>query len=190
MNPEETAVVVVDMQKFACDPEGQLYSEPSERVVGDIEGFVSELRAAGCQIVFTRDTHTEEQFAENDNRDEFAEWGVHAVAGTWGNEIAEGLDVHDDDEVVRKGTYDAFHDTDIESKLGDVQNVIIVGTLASICVLHTATGAHLNDYDVTVVEDLVGYLDEGKRAYALEHVDFLLGETVESRAAVQTVLGD
>lgn len=187
MNPDNTAVIVVDMQKFACDPEGQLYSEPSERVVDDIDAFIGELRDAGAQIVFTRDTHTEEQFESNDNRDEFEEWGVHAVEGSWGNEIAAGLNVHESDEIVKKGTYDVFHETDVEEKMGDVDNVIVVGTLASICVLHTATGAHMNDYDVTVVEDLVGYLDEEKRDYSLQHVDFLLGDTVESQQALDAI---
>lgn len=187
MKPENTAVIVVDMQKFACDPEGQLYSEPSEQAIEDIDDFIGDLRDAGSQIVFTKDTHTEEQFEQNDNRDEFEEWGVHAVDGTWGHEIADGLEVHEDDEIVKKGTYDAFHETDVEEKLGDVDNVIVVGTLASICVLHTATGASLNDYDVTVIEDLVGYLDEEKRDYALKHVDFLLGDTLESQEAVESV---
>jgi len=187
MKADNTAVIVVDMQKFACDPDGQLYSEPSERVVEDIDAFIGELRTAGCQVLFTRDTHTEEQFASNTNRDEFAEWGVHAVEGSWGNEIAAGLEVHETDEIVKKGTYDVFHETDVEARLGDVENVIIVGTLASICVLHTATGAHMHDYDVTVVEDLVGYLDETKRDYSLNHIDFLLGQTVDSQAALDAV---
>lgn len=75
MKPNNTAVIVVDMQKFACDPEGQLYSEPSEEVIEDIDEFIGELRDKGSQIVFTKDTHTKEQFEENDNRDEFEEWG-------------------------------------------------------------------------------------------------------------------
>lgn len=45
----------------------------------------------GSQIDFTKDTHTEEQFGGNNNRDEFEEWSVHTVDENCGHEIADVL---------------------------------------------------------------------------------------------------
>jgi nicotinamidase-related amidase len=44
-------------------------------------------------------------------------------------------------------------------------------------VLHTASTAALHDYRPVIVEDAVGYLDETDREYALEHAEWLFGET-------------
>lgn len=178
MEYENTAVIVVDMQNSFAHQDGSLYAPPSEAVIDSIEEFVATMRAGGSQIIFTQDTHTEEQFEELENYDEFERWGEHAVQGSFEHEIVDGLTVGEDDLVVEKGTYDAFHNTSLDEELTNrgVSNVIVVGTLANVCVLHTASSAALNDYNTVVVEDLVGYIEEGDKEYALEHVDWLFGE--------------
>jgi nicotinamidase-related amidase len=188
MEPKNTAVVVVDMQNCFAHEDGVLYSEASEEVIPSIRDFVDSIREKGIQVVYTKDTHTQEQFEELDNYDEFEDWGEHAVEGTWGHEIVEELDISDEDEVVEKGTYDAFHETDINDILEGIDNLIIVGTLANVCVLHTASSAALNDYNVTVVEDLVGYISESDKEYALEHIDFLVGEVESSEEILSDIL--
>lgn len=187
MEAENTALVVVDMQNCFAHPEGVLYSEASEEVVPEMKDFIDEMRSRGVQVVYTQDTHTKEQFENLDNYDEFEQWGEHAVEDTWGHEVVDDLEVHEEDEIVQKGTYDAFHETDVNEKLGDVDNVVIVGTLANVCVLHTASSAALEDYAVTVVEDLVGYITEDHKDYALEHIDFLVGEVEESDVVLDTL---
>lgn len=187
MEAENTALVVVDMQKCFAHPDGPLYSEASKEIIPEMREFVESMREKGVNVVYTQDTHTEEQFEQLDNYDEFEEWGEHAVDGTWGHEFVEGLEVEDSDSIVKKGTYDAFHETDIEEALGEVDNVVIVGTLANVCVLHTASSAALNDYDVKVVEDLVGYISESDKEYALEHIDFLVGNVVDSQDVLNQI---
>lgn len=43
--------------------------------------------------------------------------------------------------------------------------------------LHTAGSAGLRDYRPVVVEDALGYITEDHREYAVEHADWLFGET-------------
>jgi len=50
------------------------------------------------------------------------------------------------------------------------------GTLANVCVLHTAGSAGLRDYRPLLVEDAIGFIDENDREYALDHADWLSGE--------------
>lgn len=187
MNYENTAVIVVDMQNSFAHEDGSLYAPPSEKVIGEIQEFVNEMRENGSPIIFTKDTHTQEQFEELDNYDEFDRWGEHAIEGTFEHEIVEGLDVEDDDDVVEKGTYDAFHNTRLNGILVNrgVENVIVIGTLANVCVMHTASSAALNDYRTVVLEDLVGYIEESDKEYALEHIDWLFGEVMDSSELVQ-----
>lgn len=179
----QTAVVVVDMQNCFAHEEGALFAPPSASVIEPISSFIETAREAGVEVIFTQDTHTIEQFAEDfDHYDEFDRWGEHAVEGSWGHEIVSELTPLQGEYVVRKQTYDAFYNTNLDSELEsrDIEHVIFVGTLANVCVMHSASSAALNDYDSVVVEDLVGYLEESDKEYALEHVEWLFGRTINS----------
>ncbi|WP_066413266.1 cysteine hydrolase family protein [Halorubrum aethiopicum] len=178
-DPADTAVVVVDMQNGFCHPDGSLYAEPSEAAIGPVTDLVSRAREAGARVVYTRDVHPPEQFEDAHYYDEFDRWGEHVVEGSWDAELVDDLDVRESDHVVEKHTYDAFYRTDLEGYLEThgVDDLLICGTLANVCVLHTAGSAGLRDYRPVVVEDALGYITADHRDYAVEHADWLFGET-------------
>lgn len=180
-NPDTTALVVVDMQNGFCHPEGSLYAPGSEAVIDPVAELVDDTHRAGAHVVFTRDVHPPDQFEGNHYYDEFDRWGEHVVEGDWETEIVDELDVRDDDEVVVKHTYDAFYRTQLEGWLDThgVQDLVICGTLANVCVLHTAGSAGLRDYRPVLIEDAIGCIEPDHREYALEHADWLFGEVHE-----------
>ncbi|WP_135820546.1 cysteine hydrolase family protein [Halostella litorea] len=178
LDPDSTAVVVVDMQNGFAHPDGSLYAPASEDVIDPIDDLLGRARDAGASVVFTRDVHPPEQFEDAHYYDEFDRWGEHVVEGSWEAEIVEGLHVAEDDHVVTKHTYDAFYRTDLEGHLDShgVDDLVICGTLANVCVLHTAGSAGLRDYRPVLVEDAVGFIEEDHREYALDHAEWLFGE--------------
>jgi nicotinamidase-related amidase len=186
-DPDRTAVVVVDMQNGFCHPDGSLSAPASEAVVDPIADLVADARTAGAKTVFTRDVHPPEQFAGNHYYDEFERWGEHVVEGSWEAEIVDELD-GEADHVVEKHTYDAFHDTELEGWLRarGVDDVVICGTLANVCVLHTAGSAGLRDFRPVLVSDAIGAIEDAHHEYALDHADWLFGEVTE-RADVEFV---
>ncbi|MFB6105149.1 MAG: cysteine hydrolase family protein, partial [Halobacteriaceae archaeon] len=107
---------------------------------------------------------------------------------SWEAEIVEELPVREADHVVVKHTYDAFYRTGFEGFLDThgITDLVFVGTLANVCVLHTAASAGLRDYRPVVLEDALGYIEEDHRRYALEHTDFLFGEVTDSDAVAFT----
>ncbi|MUV57969.1 Nicotinamidase-related amidase [Halogeometricum rufum] len=177
-DPDRTAVVVVDMQNGFCHPEGSLHAPGSEAVVDDVAALVADAREAGASVVYTRDVHPPEQFEDTHYYDEFERWGEHVVEGTWETELVDELDVREDDHVVEKHTYDAFHRTELEGWLDahGVDDLVFCGTLANVCVLHTAGSAGLRDYRPVLVEDAIGAIEDEHKAYALDHADWLFGE--------------
>ena len=177
-DPDRTAVVVVDMQHGFCHPEGSLYAPASEAALEPVNELLAMARAAGARAVFTRDVHPPEQFSDAHYYDEFERWGEHVLEGSWDAELHADLDVREGDHVVEKHTYDAFYRTDLEGHLDarGLDDLLICGTLANVCVLHTAGSAGLRDYRPVLVRDAVGYLEEADREYALEHADWLFGE--------------
>jgi nicotinamidase-related amidase len=176
-----TALVVVDMQNGFCKPDGSLYAPGSEAVIDPVASLVDRAHDAGVRVVFTRDVHPPEQFDGAHYYDEFERWGEHVLEGSWEAELVEELDVGEDDHVVEKHTYDAFHGTELDGWLSAhaVEDLVICGTLANVCVLHTAGSAGLRDYRPVLVEDCIGAIEEDHRDYALEHADWLFGEVVD-----------
>ncbi|WP_224267815.1 cysteine hydrolase family protein [Haloprofundus salinisoli] len=178
-DPDRTAVVVVDMQNGFCHPDGSLYAPASEDVTDPVSTLVERAHDAGARAVYTRDVHPPEQFDGNHYYDEFDRWGEHVVEGTWETELVDELDVREDDHVVTKHSYDAFYQTELEGWLNahGVKDLLICGTLANVCVLHTAGSAGLRDFRPILVTDAVGYIEEGHKEYAVDHADWLFGET-------------
>ncbi|MFB6126104.1 MAG: cysteine hydrolase family protein [Halolamina sp.] len=185
-DPTRTAVVVVDMQNGFCHPDGNLYAPGSEAALDPVIDLVARARDAGAAVVYTRDVHPPEQFDGNHYYDEFDRWGEHVLADGWGAELHADLDVREADHVVEKHTYDAFYQTELEGWLDarGVDDLLVCGTLANVCVLHTAGSAGLRDYRPVLVEDALGFIDPDHKAYAVDHADWLFGE-VASREDVE-----
>ncbi|MBB6646795.1 cysteine hydrolase family protein [Halobellus ruber] len=177
-DPERTAVIVVDMQNGFCHPDGSLHAPGSEAAIDDVSALLDDAREAGTQVVFTRDVHPPEQFEDAHYYDEFERWGEHVLDGSWEAEIVEDLAVEPSDHVVEKHTYDAFYETELDGWLSarGIDDLLVCGTLANVCVLHTAGSAGLRDYRPVLVEDAIGAIDPDHREYALDHAAWLFGE--------------
>lgn len=188
VNPRKTAIVVVDMQNGFCHPDGSLYAEASEAAIEPVTDVIDRAVAADTRIVFTRDVHPPQQFEDTTYYDEFDRWGEHVLEGTWDAELVSELPTDHADLIVEKHTYDAFHETELDGWLSarGIETLVFVGTLANVCVLHTAGSAGLRDYRPIIVEDAVGYLDPDHREYALTHADWLFGETTTAEALTFT----
>jgi nicotinamidase-related amidase len=79
---------------------------------------------------------------------------------------------------VVKHTYNAFYQTQLEGWLDahGIDDLVFAGTLANVCVLHTASAAGFRDYRPVLVEDAVGCIEDADREYALDHADWLFGD--------------
>lgn len=170
-NPKCTAVIVVDCQNDFCHPDGALYAEGSEEAIEGVNDVLDATEDVALTI-FTQDSH-------DSNAAEFEQWGEHCVHDTWGQEFHEDID-GTPDRVIQKNTYDAFHETDLARLLDlhGIDDVILCGTLVNVCVQETASSASLHGYDVSVVEDAVGYISEEQRDSSLDHIDFLIGDVI------------
>ena len=180
-DPDRTAVVVVDMQNGFAHPEGSLYAPGSGAAIEGCTELFGRARGAGAEVIYTRDVHPPEQFEDAHYYDEFDRWGEHVLKGSWEAEIVEQLTPKEGDRIVTKHTYDAFHQTGLDGYLGahGIDDLLFCGTLANVCVLHTAGSAGLRDYRPVLIEDAIGYIDEGDREYALNHAGWLFGEVTD-----------
>lgn len=168
LRADETAVIVVDMQNDFVDPKGALFVPKARETIQPIKKLLEKAREKKVKIFYTQDWHEEDDI-------EFGIWGKHAIAGTWGAEIIEELEPQKGDKLIKKLRYDAFFGTPLDHllRLYGVKNVVIVGTVANICVLHTAGSAALNGYKVIVPIDGISAINDFDYHAALRQIDFL-----------------
>ncbi len=169
----KTAVIVVDMQNDFVKPEGKLYVPTAQQTVEPIRRLLEKARKAGVRVFYTQDTHY-------DNDPEYEIWGEHVRYGTWGWEIIDELKPREGDIVVRKTRYDGFYGTPLDDllRIYGIENLVIAGTVANICVLHTAASAALRWYKVIVPVDGISALNEFDMHAALRQIDFLYKGTL------------
>jgi len=174
-----TAVVVVDMQNDFVNPGGALVVADAAGTVPVIQTLLTRARAAGVRIFFTQDSHTA-------GDPEFPIWGEHVLEGTWGWQIVDGLTPAAGERVIRKLRYDGFFGTslDHELRLAGARDLVVCGTVANICVLHTAGSAALHGYRVVVPMDAISALTPFDMHAALRQISFLYRGAVTRSDAI------
>ncbi|MCB0060596.1 MAG: cysteine hydrolase, partial [Caldilineaceae bacterium] len=164
-----SAVIVVDMQNDFVKPNGTLMVGAAIETVPAIQQLLQAARTANVPIAYTQDTHY-----EGDR--EWEIWPEHCRAHTWGWQIIEELAPESGDLVCQKSRYDGFYDTSLDhylTRVWKVENLVIVGTVSSICVLHTAASAGLRWFNVVVPADGVSALTDFDQALTLRQVSWL-----------------
>jgi nicotinamidase-related amidase len=171
---EGTAIVVIDMQNDFVRADGALHVEAAEATVEGIADLLDRGRAAGVSIVYTQDTHGE------DDR-EFEIWPRHCVRGSRGWEIVDELSPRAGDRVIEKNRYDGFYATAMDHYLShvlDIKRLVIVGTVANICVIQTAASAGLRWYEVITPADGISALTDFDQASTLRQISMLYYGTI------------
>jgi len=164
----ESGIVVVDMQNDFVKPGGKLVVPTALETVPRIRRLLERARREGVRVFYTKDTHYP-------GDPEFDIWGEHVVKGTWGWEIVDELKPSENDIVVEKTRYDGFYGTPLDDLLRvyGIRYLVVVGTVANICVLHTAGSAALRWYKVVVPIDAISALNEFDYYATLRQIEFL-----------------
>ncbi|MEM2943911.1 MAG: isochorismatase family cysteine hydrolase [Methanomassiliicoccales archaeon] len=149
--PENSALLVIDMQRFFLDPHSHAYMPDAVEIIDNIRRLLRAYRDLFLPIIFTR--HALLQFEDP------------GAAGRWWRDvlyeqdemssIVEELKPLPHEIVVRKTRYSAFRMTNLDSILKDlgVTQVVITGVMTHLCCETTARDAFIRDYDVFFVID-------------------------------------
>ena len=171
---EDTAIIVIDMQNDFVRADGALHVEAAEATVEGIADLLDRGRAAGAHVIYTQDTHGEDD-------PEFEIWPRHCLRNSKGWEIVEELTPRAGDRVIEKNRYDGFYGTPMEHYLShvlDIKRLVIVGTVANICVIQTAASAGLRWYEVVTPADGISALTDFDQASTLRQISMLYYGTI------------
>jgi len=180
VEPRRTALVVVDMQNDFVKPGGALVVPTAAATIPAVQRLLSLARGRGIKVFFTQDTHQEGDI-------EFPIWGPHVLRGTWGWQIVDELAPQPGERVLEKLRYDGFFGTplDHELRLAGIHSLIVCGTVANICVLHTAGSAALRGYRVILPVDAVSAITPFDLQVAIRQVSFLYRGVITTSEAIR-----
>jgi nicotinamidase-related amidase len=181
------ALVIVDMLEDFVH--GALANPRALAIVPPLRRLLAHARSAGWVVVFSNDAH------RSGDR-ELAIWGEHAMEGTPGAAvIAELAPAPGPDELLApKRWYGAFEGTSLHRELSrrGVDEVVLAGQHTNICVRHSAYGAFVAGYRITVARDAVCALRAEDEEPALEYLRAIYGAriaTVEELVAGRDAVG-
>jgi nicotinamidase-related amidase len=165
IDPAKTALLVIDMQNdFVL--EGHPMEVPEARTaIPYIQQLIATSRELGIPVIYSQHT-LRDDFAVSPLESAYNErlLTVGMRKGTYGVQVIDALKPAENDVVIEKYRYDAFHATNLEPVLrsirglNQIDTVIITGTLTEVCCESTARGAYMRDYKVAFVSDATGAL--------------------------------
>ena len=142
------ALLVLDMIHDHLAP-GALLEVPRARdVVPALQSRIEAARARGVPIVYVVDEHAPDD-------PDLDAWGTHAVKGTKGAEVWGEIAPVAGDRIVKKPSYSAFFESELEVVLDEleVDTLVLTGCLTEIGIMATATDAMQRGYAIEVPPD-------------------------------------
>ena len=164
---QRPALIVIDMLR---DFLSKWPETPKQRLLSSINGLTATMRQHDRPVIWVR------QEFEPDLRDAYPVMirkGIQiTIKGTYGSQIAPGLDVAPSDPVVVKKRYSAFFKTDLEHiiKLLKPDELVLAGINTHACVRTTAIDAYQRDWKVIVASDCVDSYDREHHEISMKYM--------------------
>lgn len=190
VDPEHTALLIIDPQKDFCASSGALAEVTGVDVsriqdaVPRLNALIQKAREAGLTIVWTRvvlasDKMRPSQKAVWGEGDDI--WIVREGSDgiEWYSEIVEPLA---DEHVITKWHYDAFEDTDLDSILQNkgIKTLLVAGFTTNVCVETTARRGYTKGYYVVLVSDCTDAPSEQEYESAVFNIGLFFGQVASS----------
>ena len=146
--PKKPALLVIDMQKYFCQPDAPAYSPRFQAIIPQVQKLIDGFEKLDYPIFATR-------YYSSSQEDPVARW--------WNTVLPRESEWFDIDSqlkfesatILDKNLYGTFSSTDINRKLRDAgcDAVIICGVMSDLCCETTAREAFQAGYDVLFAAD-------------------------------------
>jgi len=206
--PQQAALLIIDMQRDFCDPRGYMGSRgddvlAAQALVPRILAVREAARAAGMKVMYTREGHRPDlgdlpSCKRAKTRHAGAEIGTRGplgrllVRGEPGWEIISQLRPGRNEAVIDKPGTGAFYATDLQHMLvtQGIAHLVLVGVTTAVCVSSTAREAADRGFNVLVLSDCCAEPDPRTHAIALALLtveDGYIAAVSESDALLQVL---
>jgi ureidoacrylate peracid hydrolase len=167
VNPQHTAVIVVDMQHDFCSEGGMFASAGIDlsairAIIEPISRTLSVARAAGARVIYLKmefrpdlsdvgplDSPQRQRIGVSQPADGFL------IRGSWNTEIIPELKPQPNDIIVSKRRFSGFYETELDMilKTLGITTLVFTGATTSVCVESTLRDAAFRDYACLLLAD-------------------------------------
>ncbi|WP_407269941.1 cysteine hydrolase family protein [Radiobacillus sp. PE A8.2] len=165
MNPQNTALVLIDLQK-----ESNFGLENMEQVIKNTKDLTKGCREKNIPIIYTRQVNRADgvglSLGEPLNEDGTP---FYYNSKSENVEIMDEIKPEDGDIVIDKYRWSAFYETSLDLTLRSlgVENVVIGGVVTDGCLLTSVYDAYFRDYNIHLVSDICAASNEGAHMSSL-----------------------
>ncbi|UFU00216.1 cysteine hydrolase [Radiobacillus kanasensis] len=165
MNNQNTALVLIDLQK-----ESNFGLDQMEQVVANAKRLINGFREKNIPIIYTRQINRADGIGlslgeplNNDGTPFFYNTANESI------EILDEIKPKEDDIVIDKYRWSAFHETSLDLTLRslNVKNVVIGGVVTDGCLLTSVFDAYFRDYNIHLIKDICAASNEGSHMASL-----------------------
>jgi bifunctional isochorismate lyase/aryl carrier protein len=146
---KQAALLVLDMQRYFLEPGAHAYIPSAPAILPNLQNLIAAFEQYHRPVFFTRHLNTSE------NAEAMAHWWHDLIRAenplsALTPELTTG-----EHPVLIKSQYDAFHQTDLETLLGqqNIQQVVVSGVMTHLCCESTARTAFVRGFQVFFLVD-------------------------------------
>ncbi|MEM0467152.1 MAG: isochorismatase family cysteine hydrolase [Candidatus Thermoplasmatota archaeon] len=155
---KHSALLVIDMQHFFCNPQSHAYFPDAQKIIPNIQKLILWYKKHNLPVIYTRYA-----LLHSESPGTMGRWwhdvlyDDHPFA-----QIIDELKPEKHDIVLRKTQYSAFFHTPLDHQLQQQKStaVVITGVLTHLCCDTTARDAFMHGYDVFFVTDATASDDQ------------------------------
>ncbi len=190
VRPEQSALVIIDMQKDYCCEGGAFHRRgfdvvPAQRLAVRLNRFLDDARRVLRHVVHLKMTKVQE-LSSAPSADLYRRLGIERMYDPSYADFFEVLP-REGDVVIPKYRYSGFVSTYLDQylRINGIETLIITGVATNVCVETTARDAFMRDYFAVVPSDLTEGTSPDAKKWSLSNIDMFFGEVVESESLLR-----
>ena len=187
INKQQIALLVIDMQKGFIEPDAAMEVAPGRHIIPNIRKLIDHCRQVQVPVIYTRFVYSPKvPTLIGELHDQHKPPTACCMLGDPSVEIVDALTPNQDELVVDKHGYDAFHNTSLDYALRTlgIRQLIFTGVMSDICVLSTLTSALHHEYQLWAITDATATIWPKVQKLTLDLIDRAYGELASTETMI------